>query len=104
MPSRPGSLAALQVIAPRAAIGYLLLRPLLAVLEAFLTDAGGTSALGSLTNPFGIALLAGALGFTDIVRRGERLFWANLGYPALAVPAVIAAVATLGELLLALLL
>lgn len=103
MSARPGLLAAIRILLPRAAGSYLLLRLLLTLLAAFLRDGAEAGASEALTNPIGIALIAGALGFADVRRRGERLLWANLGYPPVAVPALFAATAIAGETLLLLL-
>jgi hypothetical protein len=51
-------------------------------------------------HPVGAALLAVALAFVDLRRRGEMMLWADLGLPLAVVLAPYALVSALGEMLL----
>ena len=49
----------------------------------------------------GVVLLVGVLGWIDVRRRHESLFWANLGYGAWQTTGVFFAVAIAGETIVA---
>lgn len=57
-----------------------------------------------LDSPAAAALLVPALGWVDIRRRHESIFWANLGYSIWQIVGVFATVAVLCETLVALVL
>jgi len=48
-------------------------------------------------SPVGVVLLVAVLGWIDLRRRREALFWANLGYSVWLTTGVFAAVAIAGE-------
>ena len=50
-----------------------------------------------ISTPIGVILLVAALGFIDLRRRREALFWANLGYSMWQTTGVFAGVALAGE-------
>lgn len=101
MPPSTGPYSLPLLVLLRRALGsYILLRALLVVVEAILSLMAGPGAEVALLNPLGVLLLSAALGRVDIVRRGERIFWDNLGLRAHTAPAVFGAVAIVGELLL----
>ena len=52
-------------------------------------------------SPVGVILLVACLGWIDVRRRRESLFWANLGYSVWLTTGVFAAVAVVGETLFA---
>jgi hypothetical protein len=85
----------------RALVGYPLLRALLVVVAAILEVFAGRGATAGIESPLGVVLLAMALGAADIRRRGESVFWANLGYSSVTTPCLCGMVALLGELTLA---
>jgi hypothetical protein len=93
--------APLRVLAVRAAVGYLMLRALLLVIAALLVAFAGGGDVTQLGSPVGIVLVATAVGEVDIRRRGESIFWANLGYSPLATRGLFGAAAILGEVALA---
>jgi hypothetical protein len=101
MPSYSRELAPLRILVLRALVGYALLRALLVVVAAILDAFAGRGAGAGLESPVGVVLLAMLLGAADIRRRGESLFWANLGYPPVIAPCLIGGVALSGELILA---
>jgi hypothetical protein len=88
----------------RAVVGYVLLRVLLVVVAALMAEFAGAAAGESLQSPLGVIVIAAAVGAADIRRRGETVFWANLGFPAFTTPACFAVAAVLGESMLALIL
>jgi hypothetical protein len=92
--------APLRVLVVRAGAGYVLLRLLLVVVAALLTGFAGPEAGDALTSPLGTVLIAAALGHVDVGRRGERIFWANLGYSTLVAPALFGTAAIAGETVL----
>jgi hypothetical protein len=95
------TLAPLRVLVLRALLSYPLLRALLVVVAAILEAFAGRGAGAGLESPVGIVLLATALGAVDIRRRGESLFWANLGYAPAIPPILFGAAALVGDLILA---
>jgi hypothetical protein len=94
-------LAPLRILALRALVFYPLLRALLFVIAAIVAEFAGRAAADGLESPIGAVLLATALGAVDIRRRGESMFWANLGYSPLVAPSIFGFVALLGELVIA---
>lgn len=83
----------------RAALLYVPLRLLASGLATWVEALGGTQAALS---PVAVVAITTALGAIDLRRRGESLLWANLGYSLPATCAPFAAIATAGEVLLAL--
>lgn len=102
----PDAVPALRIAAP---LLWLFLRRalVLAVLVRALWFAVGVLA-GAVTgvpyqftaHPLGAALLALALAYVDLRRRGEMMLWADLGVPLAAVLAPYAMVSAIGEVLL----
>ena len=104
MLTRVTRLHPLKVLVPRALAGYVLLRVLLVVVTAMLAAFAGPDAASNLQSPPGVIGIAAAIGYVDVRRRGERMFWANLGFSPFVPAAFFAAAALLGESLLAALL
>lgn len=94
-------IAPLRVLALRAAVGYLMLRALLLVVALLLVAFAGGGDVTQLGSPVGIVLVATAVGSIDIRRRGESLFWANLGYSPLVTRGLFTVMAVLGEVAIA---
>lgn len=97
MPLRPGSLAILRILVPRALVTYAALRALLVVVALLLAAVAGTDAANGLVNPLGVVLLAAIVGVADTRRRGERFLWANLGLHGSTIPAIHGLTALVGE-------
>ncbi len=91
--------APLHLLVLRAALLYPPLRLLFAGVSMWVELAGGDP---FEVRPVAAVVLTTLLGAIDLRRRGEALLWANLGYPMLLTLAPFAAIATLGELVLAL--
>jgi hypothetical protein len=85
----------LRVAARRAIAVYVLTRVSATVLMSAI------SGLGSQPNPAAFGCLLGIVGFLDVRRRREDVFWQNLGYAPAATSAVFAIVAVAGEIALA---
>ena len=95
---RPAAQVAIPVIDPRAVVGWVLVRLLVAALPL---AAGGPC--GSISPPpAAVVVLAGIVGLVDVRVRGERLLWANLGVTVAGLWAMYAAAAIPAEFLLAL--
>lgn len=101
MPLYLPRVAPLRILVLRALVGYPLLRALLVVVAGILEVFAGRGAAAGLESPAGIVLLAIVLGAVDIRRRGESIFWANLGYSPVITPCLFGMVALMGELILA---
>ena len=56
------------------------------------------SAASQVDSPIGVVLLVALLGWIDLRRRRESLFWANLGYNVGQTTGVVAAVALAGTI------
>jgi hypothetical protein len=93
--------APVRVLGIRAVVGYPLLRALIFVTAALVGTLAGPEIASGLESPIGVVALAGVLGLVDVRRRGETIFWANLGYSPAVAPSVFGLVAVVGELLLA---
>jgi hypothetical protein len=91
----------LRVLVLRAAVGYLMLRALLLVIALLLVAFAGGGDVTQLGSPAGIVLVATAVGEVDIRRRGETIFWANLGYSSLVSRGIFGVTAIFGEVILA---
>jgi hypothetical protein len=91
----------LRVLVLRAAVGYLMLRALLLVIALLLIAFGGGGDITQLGSPVGVVLVATAVGAVDFRRRGESLFWANLGYSPLVTRGLFGLIAVIGEVTLA---
>jgi hypothetical protein len=100
MLARLTPLLPLKVLAARAGVGYVLLRALLVAVTALLAEFAGREAAASLSSPLGVVLISAAVGYADVRRRGELLFWANLGFPSAVPASIFALAAILGESLL----
>jgi hypothetical protein len=82
-------------LAWRATVLYAVVRPLFAVASHLAESEGG-----SADHPLGIVVLVTILGAVDIRRRGEVLFWGNLGFPPVVTSGVFALVALAAEVVL----
>jgi hypothetical protein len=91
----------LRVLVLRAAVCYLMLRALLLVIALLLVAVAGGGDVTQLGSPAGVVLVATAVGAVDIRRRGESLFWANLGYSPLVTRGLFGVMAVLGEVAIA---
>lgn len=78
---------ALRILISRALVLFVLIT---LIVSAFRIDS-----------PLGVVLLVAALGWVDLRRRRELLFWANLGYGAAHTTAVFGGVALACETLFA---
>jgi len=90
------------VLLLRALVGYPMLRATAFVVAALVATMGGNVSAAELDSPPAIVVLAVALAFVDIHRRGERVLWANLGYSPVVTCGLFGAVALVGESILAL--
>jgi hypothetical protein len=94
-------LAPLRILILRALVLYPLVRGLLVVVAALLDAFAGRGAATGLESPAGVVVIAMVLGGIDIRRRGESIFWANLGYSPVVAPCLFGVVALAGELVIA---
>ncbi len=103
MPTRLSGVVPLRVLALRAIVGYPLLRMLLLITDAILAALAGGEPVARLDSPAGIVIIAMLIGWIDTRRRGETMFWLNLGYSPATVSAIFGLVALTGEAALAVL-
>ena len=75
----------LRILIVRALVLFVLIRVLVSPLR--------------IDTPIGVVLLVAALGWIDLRRRHESLFWANLGYSTWQTTGVFAGVALVSETL-----
>jgi hypothetical protein len=88
---------ALHVLLTRAFVLYALIR----IIVTIATVGAGPDGPG-FDNPAGIVALVTILGVIDLRRRNERMLWQNLAYGTWQTSGLFTAVATVGELLIAL--
>lgn len=100
MPSWSRDILPLRVLVLRAIIVYPMLRALLFVVAALTEAFAGPGTASGLDNPVGVIALSGALGAFDVRRRGETLFWQNLGYPRWTAAGLFGLVALVGTVLM----
>jgi hypothetical protein len=102
----PHAVPSIRVAAPvaqlflRRALVLAVLVRVLWLVVSFLAGAVSGVPYEFTAHPMGAALLAVALAYVDLRRRGEMMLWADLGLPLAAVLAPYALVSALGELLL----
>ncbi|MEP6833986.1 MAG: hypothetical protein ABJB74_11350 [Gemmatimonas sp.] len=81
--------AALKVLMLRAIVLFLLVTLVVSALR--------------IDSPVGVVLLLAALGWVDLQRRHESLFWSNLGYSAWQTIGVVVSVGVVAETLFSIL-
>lgn len=89
-----------RVLVPMAPllIRALLFAPGIRLMLMTMSALLGSIGADPVDNPLGIVALSAAIAIADIHRRHERMLWANLGYPLVAIAALFAAVAAALEL------
>jgi hypothetical protein len=99
VPRTTRALLPLRALLIRAVVLWALLRLVVTGLASIVAAQGGAGP----DNPLGVVLLSIVLGYVDLRRRGEAIFWGNLGYSPGFICALFAAVAIAGESVVAVL-